>query len=359
MNITFFIGNGFDINLGLKTRYSDFYGYFVKNASNDNMIRKWLEEDGRNISLWSNLESALGQKMERVTNDTLDKFNNDKVELDRLLLDYLEEEQQQLSFENKEEIAAEMERSLQEYADNLSEAEENSVKSTCDKFKNEEFKYCFVCFNYTDTLDRVIETTKNLRSTVSTHTSGGRTVKDTIGDLVHIHGRIDEGMILGVNDKSQINNESLANDDDFLDTFVKVRANEAIGQNRVDYVKGILKQSHVVCIFGMSMGETDKTWWVEIINWLKANESNKAIIYNLNSDIDRQRRSASSMVPLRKSVKDELLHYAELDRGGPEYSKLSKQVLVSFNTQIFEFKDMLFERDTEKLMNSEALVLHY
>ena len=30
MNVTFFIGNGFDINIGLKTKYSDFYPYFKK-----------------------------------------------------------------------------------------------------------------------------------------------------------------------------------------------------------------------------------------------------------------------------------------------------------------------------------------
>ncbi len=361
MNITFFIGNGFDINLGLKTRYSDFYGYFVKNASNDNMIRKWLEEDGQNISLWSDLESALGQKVEKVNNDTLDKFNNDKIELDRLLLDYLEGEQQQLSFENKEEIATEMERSLQRYTDNLSEADEDSIKSTCEKFKSEKVKYCFVCFNYTDTLDKVINITKSVKPVVTTHASGGVTVKDAIGDLVHIHGRLIEGMILGVNDKDQINNEELANNDNLLDTFVKERANEFIGQRRVDHVKDILKQSHVVCIFGMSMGRTDKMWWIEIINWLKANESNKVIICDFSNETNQQRRSASSMIPLQKSAKDKLLRYAYLDRNNPEYSKLSKQVLVSFNAKIFEFKDLLFEHGTEKLINitdSDALILH-
>ena len=49
MNVTFLIGNGFDINLGLDTRYSDFYPYFIKNASSDNMIRNWISKD---IELW-------------------------------------------------------------------------------------------------------------------------------------------------------------------------------------------------------------------------------------------------------------------------------------------------------------------
>ena len=36
--ITFFIGNGFDINVGLDTRYKDFYKYYI--AENPEEIEK-------------------------------------------------------------------------------------------------------------------------------------------------------------------------------------------------------------------------------------------------------------------------------------------------------------------------------
>ncbi len=39
MNITFLIGNGFDLNLGLKTRYTDFYKYYMEHNPN-NLISK-------------------------------------------------------------------------------------------------------------------------------------------------------------------------------------------------------------------------------------------------------------------------------------------------------------------------------
>lgn len=44
MNITFLIGNGFDINLGLNTRYSDFYPYFVEKSTETNMIRECMKK---------------------------------------------------------------------------------------------------------------------------------------------------------------------------------------------------------------------------------------------------------------------------------------------------------------------------
>ena len=36
MNITFFIGNGFDLNLGLKTGYIDFYEWIHKKYESSN-----------------------------------------------------------------------------------------------------------------------------------------------------------------------------------------------------------------------------------------------------------------------------------------------------------------------------------
>lgn len=44
MNITYLIGNGFDLNLGLKTRYRDFYDYYVKQPSNDDLIKKFKND---------------------------------------------------------------------------------------------------------------------------------------------------------------------------------------------------------------------------------------------------------------------------------------------------------------------------
>ena len=80
MNITFLIGNGFDLNLGLNTRYSDFYPYFIEKSTENNMIRTWLEADEL---LWADLEEQLGKKLENVKESEQDKFYEDKAELDR------------------------------------------------------------------------------------------------------------------------------------------------------------------------------------------------------------------------------------------------------------------------------------
>ncbi|EMG27701.1 AbiH family protein [Listeria fleischmannii] len=57
MNITFLIGNGFDIEIGLKTKFSDFYKQLRDEKRKRNHIYKEITE---NPDKWSDFEVALG-----------------------------------------------------------------------------------------------------------------------------------------------------------------------------------------------------------------------------------------------------------------------------------------------------------
>lgn len=60
MNITFMIGNGFDRNLGLKTKYSDFIAWYKKTPAKTDTLRKFREYINENEELWSAAEEELG-----------------------------------------------------------------------------------------------------------------------------------------------------------------------------------------------------------------------------------------------------------------------------------------------------------
>ena len=60
MNITYLIGNGFDLNLGLRTRYTDFYDYYLNNT----------ESDTENISKLNALFKDLVDVQENVQRDS-------------------------------------------------------------------------------------------------------------------------------------------------------------------------------------------------------------------------------------------------------------------------------------------------
>lgn len=61
MNVTYIIGNGFDLNLGLKTGYQDFYDYYIEVPSPNahvELLKNTIKQEG--YELWSDLEVGLG-----------------------------------------------------------------------------------------------------------------------------------------------------------------------------------------------------------------------------------------------------------------------------------------------------------
>lgn len=65
MEVTFLIGNGFDLNLGLCTKYTDFYPHYIDDSrfdSDDPAVRsfKQLLRRGGDYDRWADFEAALG-----------------------------------------------------------------------------------------------------------------------------------------------------------------------------------------------------------------------------------------------------------------------------------------------------------
>lgn len=337
MNITFLIGNGFDINLGLNTRYSDFYPYFLEKSLRTNMIKAWLKKDEL---LWADLEEQLGEKLENVDETGRDKFYEDK---DGLLLDYLGQEQKRVSIESKEkEIADEFARSLSEFYKNLPEAGKSFIKSTCDAYRNEDFEYCFISFNYTDTLDQIVDITRKFKPVIATHQGGIYVRNSSLGKVLHIHGTLDEEMILGVNDIDQVNNSFLKKDAEFLDTFVKSRVNSSIGQRKTERAQQLIANSHIICIFGMSIGSTDKMWWEEIVSWLYASDKNILVVYYKNSEKGLDRRLPINTIRLYNSLKNRIFIQGGADMENPNINYIKGRILISYNDSIFHFEKLGF-----------------
>lgn len=335
MNITFFIGNGFDLNLGLKTKYSDFYPYFMEKSAESNMIRRWLKNDEL---LWADLEEELGQKLENLKEGEQDKFYEDKDELDELLLEYLEQEQIKFSIQDKEnEIVQEFTRSLSSFYIELPEVDREDILSILEFYANEEFKYCFISFNYTDTLDRIIDITNLLKSPIGRHRYNNSIRNNSIDKLVHIHGTIIEEMILGVNDIDQVNNNFLKEDEEFLDTFIKSRMNDSLGQRKIEHVKDLIDESHIICIFGMSLGSTDKMWRDEVISWLHNSNNNRLIIFYKDSKYELNKRLPSQIIRLNNRLKKEIFRKFEIDKEISSTEDIRDQIFIIYNANIFSF----------------------
>lgn len=332
MNITFFIGNGFDINIGLATQYSQFYPYFIKNASDNNMIKSWING---NEKLWSDLEEKLGQELSKIPAGELDKFYDDKDELDRLLIEYLEQEQAKYGFEDSETIKKEFSKSMLNFYSELPVEDVASIKKTMDVYKDEDFEYSYITFNYTNILDRIVGLYDGKATEIATHQGKVYIRSNKINQIIHIHGTTDEEMILGVNDVEQIGNDLLKDEELFLDTFIKRRMNNSIGQRKTEKATEIINKSHIVCVFGMSIGNTDKMWWEVLVEWLASNENNKLVIFWKGFEDALKKKLPSKVVRLNESIKRMVFDKGRGKYDENYYKKIKNRIMISYNSNIF------------------------
>jgi hypothetical protein len=105
MNLLFFIGNGFDLNIGLKTRFKDVLSFYIKETSDDPVIKSFKESINQNIEDWSKFEERIGrysddmQKKETPI-ETFQDFCKCNLNFKRYLKDYLKKEEKKVKYED-------------------------------------------------------------------------------------------------------------------------------------------------------------------------------------------------------------------------------------------------------------------
>ena len=253
MRILFIVGNGFDINLGLKSSFSEFKKHYLKIPNKSNEIIE-LKKD---IVTWSDFEKELGNYTGRLTKsqfnkiffdvlnslgdylDSLDKkFDTEAIDFEEFLKDLMYPEVY-LPFTEK--------RKIQLYRQN-----HDRGQILCD----------IVTFNYTYVLDRLIHEERKKVKFKSYHNK--KENQGSFNEILHIHGYTDRDMILGLNDTSQLANKEFHGEKNILDCIIKNNTNQAIRHGRELAFKGKINASNLIIIFGSSIGETDKIWWKDL-----------------------------------------------------------------------------------------------
>ena len=264
MEILYLIGNGFDLAQGFKTRYTDFYPFYVERSIINPAIKKICAEIGRDYYTWADLEYRLGQySIEIDKND----FDDVYYDLSDKLQEYLKRETRGVTFTENDlnKLKADF---IQPY-EYLSGIEQESLRNMYANASN--FNINVISFNYTDVLDKALPKLGFIGTTMG--------VNAYYKNLYHIHGVLDKTIILGVNDKSQIANEDFAEDEDIKDLLVKPQSNDAIRSLEAVYCQQLISRADVIILYGLSIGETDKLWWNLIGEKLKINKDTKVVIF--------------------------------------------------------------------------------
>lgn len=332
--ITFFIGNGFDINVGLDTRYSNFYEYYLSQYPHD-MLAMSID---KNYELWSDLERGLGNYTAKVEDGMEDAFWESEERLEDALADYLQLQMKQVQISDDMEkiIANKMQQSLLQFQKELTIEQQQFMESLIYTL-HDSITYSFICFNYTNVLDRCVEITKKLipKEFGNHEADNARIYGHSLGDIIHIHGTIQEELILGVNDTTQITNQKFRENLLYRQFLVKEEANKRFGNNKIRIVRNYIDSSVVICIFGMSLGVTDKMWWNYISKWLQSSDKRRLIIFS-KPDQDMPRLTKHRLFTSENIVLENFKANSGINED--EWNKIRRRIFIKFDSGLFDFK---------------------
>lgn len=333
-NITFLIGNGFDINVGLDTRYTDFYDYYIK-YNKDDMLAK---EIGSDYNSWADLELALGKHTKNVKKEDEEGFWYSEGILEQQLGAYLSEQMSKVKFDEtkNKEIAYKIQESLENFYGGFPGTYREKLKDTLTDTSSN-IVYSFISFNYTDILDKCLEAVERILFPFIGGHRGRNNVEynHTLGEVLHIHGEVEDEMVLGVNDESQIANTEFRKNELCRQALIKKETNERYGNIKFKKACDMIDDSIIICIFGMSIGETDKTWWQYIAEWLRGNQDRKLVIYVKESD-ERRAFSKHHTFFGENRILEKFRSNAAIEDG--VWEQIKSQVYIKINADMFQFR---------------------
>lgn len=328
-NITFIIGNGFDINLGMATKYSDIYKSYIETPSFNENIKQFKRSLSSDYKLWSDFEIGMAKYASRFGSE------QDFIECIRdfkgHMVAYLLKEQstfEKPQLENKYvqlTYARFIEQSLISFADGCFP----NAKRKMDLFlKERPTYYNIITLNYTTILDNMIDVyNKNLFNSKQLY---------SISRPIHLHGKLGEDIVLGTDNEDQILH-SFGLTRSGRRAFIKPFVNREYDQYRVDTAKEVIENSNVICIYGMSFGESDLTWTTQIINWLLSSKDHH-LIYNYYDSQQYPLYNQDFLLDLEDSRKYEILKKTKLT--DEQIDKIYSQVHISIMKNIFNKKEL-------------------
>lgn len=267
MNILHIIGNGFDLNQGLPTSYAHFYEYYLQVVPTENeprsvsnfriLLQKKLYEN--RTDKWADLEIALGELSAEY--DSIDEYLTIYLDVYRHLMAYLNKANQYSEVEPYEHPITTIYDDLCTPWRYLTLSDQKKISNLLPIKEN--INVSIINFNYTDTFNRVSDLASKegqMLRKYDLYTAFYRGCR-------HLHHRLaTNDILLGVDNLEQIANTKFRGDGRMQNYLIKPLTNSALGTMVDDECRILISNAHLICIYGTSIGDTDKSWWKEIGN---------------------------------------------------------------------------------------------
>ena len=340
MNITYLIGNGFDINIGLPTTYESFLDYYCKKNDDNQIVKSFKNYINDNRKEWKDAELALGESTKMFDSFEVpdENFRECYQNIVEELANYLSNIQNNIPDSiYSEDCLVEFVNSLTSFTSGLKLTDIDKVNRIIKDIPNG-FNYHILNFNYTNVIDKLFSVyEKSDRNKImGNRIINGSSYSNGLYTHIHVHGKTDSTMIFGVDSENQIGEPKLFNNDTLLkNMIIKSEMDSIIGDKTDENAYKYFSNSDLIYVYGLSLGETDTLWWNRIIELLKDNSLAIVIIYwfELNNERIREAKIPYEKEMLIRKVKDRLFEYSSFDNEINE--NLKERVFIS-GVDIFE-----------------------
>lgn len=332
MNITFLVGNGFDISAGIDTSYGAFYKWYCSQPSREPFIEKFKREIMDDIEhggkTWADFEMGLGKYTAKFTPDNADNFLECCEDAHEGIISFLEQTTRRFDLDNISEKEKSLSDGILNFYQELQPLEKEQIRNMISADSSNNMVFNIISFNYTDVLDKCIKAIS--ASPLKEWTNGTSKRYAKIARVLHIHGTADEYPILGVSNETQIANQELLSVPYFCSTMIKSQSVASVGETWYTSAEKLIDDSRIICIFGMSLGASDTRWWDKINLWLKGN-SNRHLVIFWHTDKIVSRRSVYRYNQELDKVKSLMISHSIFPESAVDTVK--ERIHVVFNTK--------------------------
>ncbi|MFT8329198.1 MAG: AbiH family protein [Oenococcus oeni] len=341
IQLTYMIGNGFDLHLGLKTSYRDFYKYLKKPEQEEKIkgneiiasilgiptstkaisVDKNLKVNPYETNEWSDLEAGIKKYLFKLAEQhaNVDKINitmQNFHSVSRLLNEYLKSQNSSINLDFQSGLSTQgllyPFEYLNKYAPDRLIRILNGIRAENNRISNHSVQanMSFIDFNYTDTLEKY---TKNLSlinySRIRQLTYNGQ-LMSVNKEVLYPNGKFGETIILGVGTKAELPDNLNLNK--YQKQYLsKLEYAEGRDDGRVKAIFDRLDHSDVIIIYGMSIGESDATYFSHAIEAIKNNPNKSIIVVDYDDTFDIDDRSYNFLEE-REAYKNKLLSCYEM-----------------------------------------------
>ena len=273
--VTFVIGNGFDLNCGLKTRFTDMYPSYIATPSQNSIIADFKRDIQDNESLhfqrWSDFEMGMARYAENWRNEEelltcLEDFTTHMIQY---IGNELQSFSDRISGDGLLFASRELINSIESFYRGL--PHNDPVKRFDALLKDGIVEIDFIIFNYTNTFDSLLSAALADADTVH--------MRIKYHDPIHIHGTL-YGPVLGIDNESQLNISNYELTSSGKRAFIKPAFNKEYDLGKLQLALDIIKHSDLICVYGKRFGESDLMWNQAIWDWLNRDQSHELVYYD-------------------------------------------------------------------------------